>query len=141
MELPDPVLVFLQSQGCAPAVAEAGLPGLVAAWERIVQAVADGYPGGLEDYLRDMDTRALLDEAWQSARTDQQESSLDRLQAADRRMRALVVPTGGCLSGDVKAEREGWSPDLHWWYFSRPAVAGPRFRSRLEGDDGPGADQ
>lgn len=141
MELPDPVLVFLRSEGCAPAVVEAGLSGLVAAWERVVQSVADGYPGGREDYLRAMDTRALLAEAWQSARADQQQGSLDRLQAADRRLRALVVPTGQCLHGESVAERQGWNADRHWWYFSRPALAGPRLMSELEGDDGPGANR
>ncbi len=133
MDFPDPVLVFLQSQGCSRAVVEGGLDGLVAAWERIVDAVAAGYAGGLEEYLNDMDSRDLLNEAWQVARLDQQEGAAERLQAADRRVRALLVPTAQCLYGDLVAEDEGWTPDSHWWYFSRPAQAGRRLTAELPG--------
>ena len=140
MEYPDPVFVFLQSQGCSRAVIEAGLPGLVTAWERIVQTVADGYQGGLEDYLNDMDTRELLNEAWNTARPDQQQESQARLNAVDSRMRSLVIPTTQCLYGDLVAEDEGWRPDSHWWYFSRPGQAGARLTSELRGDAAPEAD-
>jgi hypothetical protein len=136
---PDPVLVFLQSQGCSRAVIEGGLPGLVALWEQTVERVAGEYPGGLETYLNDMDTRELLHEAWQIARDDQREESRPRLDAADRRMRGLVVPAGQCLYGDLVATDEGWKPDSHWWYFSIPARASVRFMSELKGGGAPEA--
>jgi hypothetical protein len=141
VDYPDPVFVFLQSQGCARAVIEGGLPGLVAAWEQIVERVAGQYAGGLEDYLNDMDTRELLNEAWQVARPDQREESLGRLEAADRRMRGLLVPADHCLYGDVVAEGEGWKPEVEWWYFSLPARAGSRLRSELKGGAAPEADR
>jgi hypothetical protein len=140
MDYPDPVFVFLQSQGCSRAVIEGGLPGLVAAWERIVQSVTDGYQGGLEDYLNDMDTRQLLYEAWQTARPDQQHELQARLQAVDHRMRSLVIPTSECLYGELVADDEGWKPASHWWYFSRPDRAGARLMSELTGDASPEED-
>ena len=84
---PDPVVVFLQSQGCSRSVIEGGLPGLVATWEQVVDRVALEYAGGLEDYLNDMDTRELVNEVWQVARTDQREEVRSRLEEADRRIR------------------------------------------------------
>jgi hypothetical protein len=141
MDYPDPVFVFLQSQGCSRAVVEAGLPGLVEHWERIVGSVAEGYQGGLEAYLNDMDTRELLQEAWQTARPDQQHAAAEGLDAADRKMRALVVPTRQCLYGDLVAENEGWNAEDHWWYFSRPASAGRLLISELAGGVAPEADQ
>lgn len=99
-----------------------------------MQSVAQGYPGSLENYLDDMDTRELLNEAWQTAREDQREESAERLAVIDRQMRGLVIPTRQCLYGDLVAEDEGWTPDAQWWYFSRPESAGPRLMSEL-GDD------
>ncbi|HEX9894446.1 MAG TPA: hypothetical protein VGA78_11015 [Gemmatimonadales bacterium] len=140
MDYPDPVFVFLQSQGCSRAVVAAGLPGLVATWERIVESVAEGYQGSLEQYLNDMDTRELLNEAWQTARRDQQEESAKRLDAVDRHMRGLVIPTTHCLYGDLVAEDEGWTAESHWWYFSRPAAPGRLLMTELRGGAAPGAD-
>lgn len=139
VDYPDPVVVFLQSQGCSRAVIEGGLSGLVTAWEQVIDRVAGEYAEGLEDFLNDMDKRELLNEAWQVARDDQRAECRDRLEAADRRMRDLLLPADHCLYGDVVAEAEGWTPEVEWWYFGVPARAGPRLRSELKGGAGPEA--
>ena len=139
MNLPDPVHVFLQSQDLPRSVVEAGLPGLVSAWEKTVRDVAGGFQGGLEDYLDAMDTRGLLAEAWEVATEDQQLVVELRLEAADRRMRDLVGPVAQCLYGELVAEAEGWTAESHWWYFSRPVGTGPRLKQELPDGGGPGA--
>ena len=139
MDFPDPVYVFLQSQDLPRSVVEAGLPGLVSAWEKTVRNVGEGFQGGLEDYLDAMDTRDLLAEGWEVATEDQQLVVERRLTAADSRMRELVVSVGRCLYGDLVAEDEGWTAESHWWYFSRPLEAGPRLRQELTDAGGPGA--
>jgi len=139
MNLPDPVYVFLQSQDLPRSVVEAGLPGLVSAWEKTVRNVAEGFQGGLEDYLDAMDTRDLLAEVWEVATEDQQLMIERRLTAADSRMRDLVVPVAQCLYGDLVAEDEGWTAESHWWYFSRPREAGSRLKQELTDGGGPGA--
>ncbi len=123
MSSPDPVQAFFQTQGCSRRITEAGLPGLVATWEVIVAKVAGRYPDGLEEYLNDMDTRDLLEGAWNSARPEQRESLSRRLAAADARIQKVLVPLGRCLWGPLAAEDEAWKPDIQWWYFSRPIIA------------------
>jgi len=122
---------FLSERGCPDDVVEGGLEGLIAAWKRVADHVADGYSLGLDDYLNDLDGRQLLEEALAHATDEERASAMPRIRRTDERMKSLVVPTLECLWGDKVAEQEGWSPESHWWYFSLPRAPGELLREDL----------
>ncbi len=128
----DPVRDFLRRSGAPYALIASGLRGLVANWERVVELIAAGYPHGLDDYLNDMDSRQLLENALELAPPALREEVLARVREADRRVRLHLMPAGRCLWGAIVAEEEGWNPERHWWYFERPAAPNPRLREELE---------
>jgi len=129
----DPVREYLRQQGAPYHVIANGLRGLVENWERIGAAVEAGYNLLLDDYLNDMDGRQLLENALSVAPAEVRDAFLDRVQAADQRIRALVVPANRCLWGQIVAEEEGWRDNKQWWYFTRPRNAGPQLLEELRG--------
>lgn len=110
-----------------------GVAGLVRNWERVVALVEAGYPHGLDDYRKDMDTRQLLHNALAVAPPRARLIAAAQVREADARIRACLGQSGECLWGDLAAAREGWSQDRHWWYFELPSDPGPALRSDLEG--------
>lgn len=126
----DPVREFLRAHGCADPVVTGGLAGLIASWEATAAAVERGYTLGLDDYLNDMDARELLEEALAVAPADSRRRLTARLDAADARMKANVVPSA-CLWGDKLAKLNGWDASAHWWYFSRPREPGEELAEDL----------
>src|SRR5262245_40732492 len=132
MENLDPVRDFLEEKGCGPHLIEAGLPGLVASWERLVQSVEAGYRLGLDDYLNDLDVRQLIEEALEVASDQQRDELDDRIQRADEAMRSLVLPVDACLWGPEIAEEEGWTAKRNWWYFSRPINANSELLAEID---------
>jgi hypothetical protein len=129
----DPVRRLLRESGCEDHVVQAGLAGLVEAWEKAVAQVEAGYPLGLDDYLNDMDGRQILVAALDQAGGPAAEAALaNRVRAADTRMRKVVRQVDECLWGDPVADAEGWTPDENWWYFSLPRAPGPELREDLE---------
>ena len=128
----DPVREFLESRGCPEHVVEGGLDGLLEQWENAVDDVAEIYPLGLDDYLDDMDGRELIEGAFEVAAPDLRRASLKRLQKADERMKAMLVPAGRCLWGSDMAEQHDWTPQKNWWYFMQPADPGPELKEDLE---------
>lgn len=128
----DPVREFLESRGCPEHVVEGGLDGLLEQWENAVDDVAEIYPLGLDDYLDDMDGRELIEGALDVAAPDVRRGSLKRLQKADERMKAMLVPAGRCLWGSDMAEQHDWTPQKNWWYFMQPADPGPELKEDLE---------
>lgn len=123
MDNNDPVRAYLRETGCGAHVVEEGLSGLVANWERTVQAVADGYTLGLDDYLNDLDARQLLEEALLVATVEQHAAVIAQIERADELMQSVTEPTQSCLWGDEVAQEEGWTPEQNWWYFARPRQA------------------
>lgn len=128
----DPVRSYLRLKGAPYSVITRGLRGLVENWERIADMVTAGYSLTLEDYLNDMDGRQLLQNGLGVAPPELRDAFLDRVRAADERMKALVIPAGRCLWGAIVASEEGWKEDTHWWYFTRPQAPGPGLRAELE---------
>lgn len=128
----DPVREFLESRGCPEHVVEGGLDGLLEQWENAVDDVTEIYPLGLDDYLDDMDGRELIEGALEVAAPDLRRASLKRLQKADERMKAMLVPAGRCLWGSDMAEQHDWTPQKNWWYFMQPADPGPELKEDLE---------
>ncbi|HEU4830294.1 MAG TPA: hypothetical protein VFT04_13965 [Gemmatimonadales bacterium] len=131
----DAVRDYLQLRGAAAHVVAGGLEGLLEAWDRLVGEVDRGYRFTLDDYLNDLDVRELLAGAIERAGEPDAERARARLEAADERLRHLVVPTGECLWGAAVAEDEGWSPEMHWWYFSRPRRPGRALAADLGLDE------
>ena len=128
----DPVREFLRARGCPDHVVRGGLEGLVADWERVAQAVEQGYPlDTLDDYLNDMDVRELIAEAMVAVPKSLVDARAARLGAADARIRAALIPSGRCLWGEAIATSRGWKPAREWWYFMRPARPGPGLRADL----------
>jgi hypothetical protein len=128
----DAVRRFLRGRGCPDDVVAGGIEGLIAEWERIAGDVERGYSLGLDDYLNDLDTRQLLEQALSFAPAAAREALAGRILAADERMKRCVAPTDECLWGRRVAEAEGWTPDENWWYFGIPRAPGSQLREDLE---------
>jgi hypothetical protein len=116
----DPIRAYLRESGCGSHLIEGGLPGLIEKWNAVTQSVENGYALGLDDYLNDMDTRQLIEEALEVATPDQHLEAADEIARLDQLMHSLTKPAGGCLWGAEVAEEEGWNVNQNWWYFSRP---------------------
>jgi hypothetical protein len=131
MSVMDPVRGFLKERGLPDDVVRAGLEGLVVEWERTAEDVSRGYARGIDDYLSDLDGRQLLEDALAVAEPDQIRAVESRVRRADARMREHVRDVEDCLWGPRVAQRQRWTPDHHWWYFSVPRAPGPRLESDL----------
>lgn len=110
----------LRARGVAEHVMQGGLEGLVEAWERFAAALERGYPGGLDEWLNDVDVRDILDEALRAASDDERRALRRRVRLADRRVRDQLVPAGRCLWGANNAAKHGWNSGRQWWYFLEP---------------------
>ena len=108
----DTVRTYLSERGCATAVIEGGLAGLVEQWEALVASVEEGYSLGLDDYLNELDVRQLLADALSVASpvASKEESApfSERWQRADEQFLLLTQPTEVCLWSNEVAEEEGW---------------------------------
>lgn len=127
----DPVRKYLHDSGCGDYIVSGGLAGLVEAWEQVVEAVAQGYHLGLDDYLNDLDTRQLLAEVWDVVPPAEQQRWQPRLDEADARIQSFLQPVEQCLWGDEVADEEGWTREENWWYYNFPANAGADLRAEL----------
>ena len=127
----DPVREYLQEKGCGDHIVSGGFVGLVAHWEKVVAAVSEGYHLGLDDFLNDLDARQLLEEALSVALPDEIQQQLARIQAADAKVKSLLLPADECLWGDEVAEEEGWTREQNWWYFGVPRQAGAALQEEL----------
>jgi hypothetical protein len=128
----DAVRDFLRERGSGNHIIEKGLAGLVEGWEHVVQAVESGYSLTLDDYLNDLDTRQLLNDALAVASPAELQKYEDRIQRADDQMKSLTTRTAACLWGDEVAEEEGWTPKKNWWYYARPADADPELLAEID---------
>jgi hypothetical protein len=129
----DAVRAFLGKRKAAKRLIEGGLPLLLEEWERVVEAVVEGYPAdSLDDYLNDMDVRQILDELRDAAPRAFDAASLGRLEAADWKIGALLIPAPGCLWGAASAKKHGWDAERNWWYFMQPSRSGAGLSGELE---------
>ena len=122
---------FLRARGCPETVVEAGAEGLIEEWERVVAAIETGYPLGLDDYLNDIDGREMIAAVREAVPRALTPTQRRRLELADSRARAQMVPHGKCLWGERLAAANGWDPVIHWWYFMRPKRPGPDLNLEL----------
>jgi hypothetical protein len=117
----DPIRRFLRARGVADHVVEGGLDGLVTSWEQVAAHIEQGYDLTLDDYLNDLDTRQIL-EVVLAAMPEPDGPLLDRMRAADDRVRAATVPVRQCVWGEGASP--GWSSRRNWWYFVIPVRPG-----------------
>lgn len=127
----DAVRSLLQARGCPAPLVDAGLAGLVDAWDEIVRCVERGYDLTLDDYLNDMDLRDLLEAAWDVASETDRARSAALLTAADTRFR-VFTHDAECLWGEDIAEEEGLDPAREWWYYRAPTRPGAQLQEDLE---------
>ena len=123
---------FLRSRGCPEPVVSAGIAGLIEDWERITEEIETGYKLGLDDYLNDIDARELIAATLAAVPKILTPTLRRKLEAADKRARAALVPAGRCLWGPRLAAANGWDPEGHWWYFMKPAKPGSQLARDLQ---------
>ena len=128
----DPVARFLRARGCPEEVVTGGLVGLIEGWEHTAHQVQRGYPLGLDDYLNDLDARQLIEDLVTEVPGTAPDFMLKRIEAADLSMQEAVQPVEECLWGEALADREGWTPEENWWYFSLPKNPGQQMTDELE---------
>ena len=128
----DSVRDYLAERGCAAAVIEGGLPGLIEQWEALVASVEEGYGLGLDDYLNELDVRQLLADALAVAPKEEATVVAERWQRADEQFLSLTQPTEACLWGAEVAEEEGWSAKNNFWYYRRPRTGDPDFLAEIK---------
>ena len=83
---------------------------MAAAWEAFVDGLVDGYSMGIYEYTNDLHCRVYLEEH----RTDEDVLAMwPRVENADERAKAILLPAKGCLHGD--------HPRSWFWYWTYPA--------------------
>ncbi|MBI5364048.1 MAG: hypothetical protein HZA53_12765 [Planctomycetes bacterium] len=115
----DVVRDFLRARGCAEHVIEGGLEGLVAAWERTALEVERGYRGDRDEYRNDLDARQVLADSIAAAPSAASPAIIERIEAADERLRGAVELGASCVWGTSIAKRERWTTKRNWWYFTQ----------------------
>lgn len=125
----DRLVEYLAGRGYAAHVVGNGLEGLLRGWEETVASVASGEEQFQDDYLNDVDGRRILEEALPYVEGEELSAALDRIRAADARIRPHLVPTAECLWGEPNALKYGYSRDRDWWYYHRPEKVDQSWRA------------
>ncbi len=124
---------YLEARGCADSVVEGGLSGLIDRWDETAASIERGYDGLLDEYLEDMDLRAILEDVLDVVALPADNPLRRRVASADARVRGATVACGPIWGREV-AESEAMDPALQWWYFVRPAEPNDVLRMELEGE-------
>lgn len=119
---------YLRLKSYPSHIVEGGLERLVRNWERVAESVASGEEQYQDDYLNDMDGRAIIEEVL-SHLGGGSEAMQKRVQAADSLIRQHLIPTEECLWGEKNARKYGYSREKDWWYYHRPKVVDDSWRS------------
>jgi hypothetical protein len=125
----DVVRNYLLEQGYPDFVVRGGIAKLVEGWERIVDSVVAGQEQCQDDYLNDMDGRHILEKVISIAPTKERELWSGRVAAADEKIRAHLIPTSECIWGEENAEKYRYVRERDWWYYHRPRIVEPEWRS------------
>jgi hypothetical protein len=99
---------------------EAGIERAVVRWETAASAIALEELESFADFLRNADTRTLIEELMAIATDDERDMYQSRIARADGIIRAHAETTRQCVWGDERSAKHGWSADKQWWYFLRP---------------------
>jgi hypothetical protein len=125
----DPVRDFLRRQQCADFIIVGGLSLLVTDWEAVVGSVARGEEQYEDDYLNDVDGRRILDDALKVAPPAERARWEPRVAAADAQIRPHLLATRECLWGEENAGKYGYTRERDWWYYHRPRIVDPSWRT------------
>lgn len=121
----NPVRSYLADRKYADHVIAGGLAQLVEDWEAVVDEILRGDSQNEPEYLNDMDGRRILAEALAILPPDERQSWEERVQAADARIRSVLIPTAHCLWGRKNEQRNGYQRERDWWYYHRPPNGDP----------------
>jgi hypothetical protein len=121
---------FLLERHYPDHVVEGGLERLLRHWEDVAESVAQGEVQYQDDYLNDMDGRAILEELLPHLEASERAEAQRRLARADARLRTQLIPTSGCIWGEENARKHGYSRERDWWYYHRPRVVDDTWRDR-----------
>lgn len=127
----DPVRTLLAERGCPGHIVAEGLRGLVRRWEAVVRSVESEYTLGLDDYLNDLDIRALLGASLDVASPSEAATIAPQVRNADDRFHGATLPSR-CLWGEGVQAAEGWTADREWWLFRRPKHTGEALQVELD---------
>jgi hypothetical protein len=116
----DTVRDYLKSKGYAAHVVRGGLNRLVEDWEQIVNSIMRGEAQEYYEYLNDMDSRCILEEALMIAPAELANKFRKRVADADQRVQAYLEETDDCIWGAEVAAKRGYTREGEWWYFHRP---------------------
>jgi hypothetical protein len=114
----EPVRARLVERRVGPHVVEGGLDYLVGEWTRIAAAVERRETWLWEEWVNDLDTRDILDDVL--VNVPEAAGARPSVEAVDERFRAAAVATEACAWGDEVAQREGWTREREWWYWTAP---------------------
>jgi hypothetical protein len=103
----------------------------IAAWEKIVGQVVEGYRLGLDDWLNDMDVRQSIHESLPILPHAARLAIQERLSVIDALYQHATGPNAKCLWGTRNAKLEKWTAKRNWWYFRRPLRAVPELLSEI----------
>lgn len=112
---------YCEERGFSSRVREGGTWYLLDRWTKIVVEVEAGYRGLFDEYLNDMDARAIIDELATYASDDEWAEIEAMLPSLDDRFQAASRPVQVCIWGEHNAAKHGYRADRDWWYFRVPA--------------------
>jgi hypothetical protein len=111
---------YLQEHGYSEHVVTHGLGGLLATWVGAVAEIKSGYLSTEYEYLNEMNSRRAIHEVWSLASEHQKQKYSRTLEEADKRFFEYTIPSPKCIWGEENATRNGYVPDIHWWYYRMP---------------------
>ena len=84
-------------------------PRWIAAYESLADTLSDGFDKCIYEYTNDMTCRELLHQHFDHPIVREYKT---RIVIADRKLRAILIPTNRCIHGDY--------PESHFWFWSYP---------------------
>lgn len=117
---PDQLSRYLVLSGYTEKVVSGGLAGLVKEWEEAVDWLVKGFDC-IEEWTNDLSAREILANALEILGTTPPQSLIERIEAADQRLRAATCESSRCVWGDgFSIGLEKCDPVKHWYYFRWP---------------------
>lgn len=117
----DPLTHYLQTRTSAEHIWKQNANELVANWEKCIDEIRNGYKGGLDDYLNDMDLRQIIADCLCFVRASFTPALINRIEFADKELTSLTKELPECLWGESLAERFDWTRANSPWYYRLPS--------------------
>jgi hypothetical protein len=125
----DPIRDYLIRRRVSPDVIEGGIDYLVQRWDKLASTLEGGSTAWDEDeWLNELDVREILHGLLESV--PEAATAWPEVSAIDARFMSAAVETDECTWGRRVAQRHGWTREVHWWYWRKPATPYTRSRPR-----------